>query len=112
VLPGGTPLEVRSASFLHGLVDQHGRPLATPERKTYPLWPFVRPALRALGIATGCRWYWSPPFTFVCEHGCALPGFKMLTKGPLHMERQAKAWHLQRLRPALMAVRKKLVAAR
>lgn len=94
------------------LVDRHGAPLTAPPRKRYRIWPFVKPSVRALGLATRCRWFWSPPFTFVCEHGCMLPGSKMLTKGALHMEKQAVAWHVLRLRPALLQARSKLVVPR
>ena len=95
-----------------GLVDRHGAPLTTPPRKTYRIWPFVKPSVRALSLATGCQWHYSPPFTFVCQHGCMLPGYKMLTKGALHMEKQARAWHVHRLQPALLKAYKQLVVPR
>ena len=91
------------------LFDARGNPIV--KREPHRMWPFVGAALKALSIATGCRWYYQWPFTFVCSCGCMLPPYPMLTKGPLHMEKQAKAWHLRRLQPAIAAVRKKLVRA-
>ena len=41
-----------------------------------------------------------------------LPGYKMLTKGALYMEKQARAWHVHRLQPALLKAVKQLVVPR
>ena len=101
---------MQAAAVLSGLVDRHGSPLTKPER--YRIWPFVKPGLRALQKATGCRWFYAWPFTFRCEHGCLIRPYALLTKGPLHAQKQARAWHLQRLAPTLLAARKRILTAR